>query len=429
MTYEEILDWMYRQIPMYQRQGKAAYKIDLETTEKLDAWFGHPHRNFKVIHVAGTNGKGSVSHILASVLQSAGYRTGLYTSPHLKDFRERIRVNGKMAEKDFVVDFINRYKDYFERVKPSFFEMSVTMAFQYFKERQVDVAVIEVGLGGRLDSTNIVHPDVSVITNISLDHTRFLGHTLKAIAGEKAGIIKSGRPVVVGESQPETAPVFNAKARECNASIYFADQEYSVEPMEKEKPEEAIYRVSRGGELLFEQLTTDLTGSYQGKNIATVLKSIDVLNSLGYDLNRNSVLEGLANVKKNTSLLGRWHILGQSPLIICDTAHNEAGLGWNLRELKSMETGRLHFVLSFVNDKDLDAILPLFPQNARYYFTKADIPRALNEQELQEKAATYNLKGDSFSTSGDALQEAKRRAQSDDLIYVGGSTFLVSEVI
>jgi len=429
MNYEEILDWMYRQIPMYQREGKAAYKIDLETTEKLDARFGHPHKHFKTIHVGGTNGKGSVSHILASVLQTAGYKTGLYTSPHLKDFRERIRVNGKVIEKDFVVDFIRENGDYFEQVRSSFFEMTVAMAFQYFKEQKIDVAVVEVGLGGRLDSTNIVDPDLSVITNISLDHTRFLGHTLEAIAGEKAGIIKPDSPVVIGETHPFTSAVFKARAEECSAPIYFADQEYKVEPMVKEKPEIAIYRVSREEKPLFEKLRTDLTGSYQSKNIATVLKSIDVLNSLGYDLNRKSVLEGLAHVKHNTSLLGRWHILGQSPLIICDTAHNEAGLEWNLRELKSMDVENLHFVLGFVNDKDLDAILPLFPRSAKYYFTRADIPRALKEQELKTKAAAYGLTGDAYFASAEALQEAKRQAQSGDLIYVGGSTFLVSEVI
>ncbi len=429
MNYEEILDWMYRQIPMYQREGQAAYKIDLETTEKLDARFGHPHRHFKTIHVGGTNGKGSVSHILASVLQTAGYSTGLYTSPHLKDFRERIRVNGEMVDKDFVVDFIRENGDYFEQVKASFFEMTVAMAFQYFKEQRVDVAVVEVGLGGRLDSTNIVDPDLSVITNISLDHTRFLGNTLEAIAGEKAGIIKSDSPVVIGERHPVTSAVFKAKAEECISPIFFADQEYKVKPLTREKPEEAFYQVSREGKVLFERLRTDLTGSYQSKNIATVLKAIEVLNSLGYDLNRESVMGGLANVKRNTSLLGRWHILQQSPLIICDTAHNEAGLEWNIRELKGMKAGRLHFVLSFVNDKDLDAILPLFPKSAMYYFTKADIPRALNEDELRLKAGEYGLMGKAYSASGEALNEARNQARSEDLIYVGGSTFLVSEVI
>jgi dihydrofolate synthase/folylpolyglutamate synthase len=429
MNYEQILDWMYRQIPMYQREGQAAYKIDLETTEKLDARFGHPHKHFKTIHVAGTNGKGSVSHILASVLQAAGYKTGLYTSPHLKDFRERIRVDGKMIEKDFVVDFIRENGSYFEQVKSSFFEMTVAMAFQYFKEQKIDVAVVEVGLGGRLDSTNIVDPDLSVITNISLDHTRFLGHTIEAIAGEKAGIIKLETPVVVGEFQPETSLVFKSKAEACESPIHFADQEYKVEPLVKEKPEEALYRVSRERKVLFDKLRTDLTGSYQSKNIATVLKSIDVLNSMGYDLNHKNLLEGLANVKRNTSLLGRWHILQQFPLIICDTAHNEAGLEWNLRELKSMDVENLHFVLGFVNDKDLDAILRLFPKSATYYFTRADIPRALSERDLKTKAEAYGLMGDAYPASAEALNEAETQAQSGDLIYVGGSTFLVSEVI
>ncbi|MCF8335253.1 MAG: bifunctional folylpolyglutamate synthase/dihydrofolate synthase [Bacteroidales bacterium] len=429
MTYEDILEWMYRQMPMYQRDGQAAYKIDLETTEQLDAHFGHPHKYFKTIHVAGTNGKGSVSHILASVLQQAGYKTGLYTSPHMKDFRERIRINGEMIEKDFVVDFIRENGNYFETLNSSFFEMTVAMAFNYFKRQQVDVAVVEVGLGGRLDSTNIVDPDLSVITNISLDHTRFLGHTVKAIAGEKAGIIKHSRPVVIGEHHSDTATVFSSKARECNAPFYFADQEYSVEPLSKEKPEEAIYRVSRGGEVLFEKLRTDLTGSYQSKNIATALKTIDVLNWLGYGINQESITSGMANVKRNTALLGRWHVLQQSPLIICDTAHNEAGLAWNIREIENMGVQSLHFVLGFVNDKDLDTILPLFPKTGRYYFTRAKIPRALDEVELKAKAGEYDLMGASFSSSAEALKEARQKAGANDLIYVGGSTFLVSEVI
>ncbi|MBS3771355.1 MAG: bifunctional folylpolyglutamate synthase/dihydrofolate synthase [Bacteroidales bacterium] len=429
MTYEEILEWMYRQIPMFQRNGSATYKIDMETTEQLDARFGYPHQSFNTVHVGGTNGKGSVSHILASVLQTAGYRTGLYTSPHLKDFRERIRVNGRMIEKDFVVDFIRENGDCFEALKSSFFEMAVAMAFQYFKEQRVDVAVVEVGLGGRLDSTNIVYPDLSVITNISLDHTRFLGDTLEAIAGEKAGIIKPSRPVVIGEYQSATAPVFKDRAQECNAPVCFADKEYRVEPLTKEKPGEAIYRVSRAGEVLFEKLRTDLTGSYQSKNLATALKTIDILNSLDYGLSRKSITDGLAHVKRNTALLGRWHVLQQSPLIICDTAHNEAGLEWNLRELKSMDIQNLHFVLGFVNDKDLDTILPLFPKTASYYFTKADIPRALNEQKLEAKAGEYGLMGNAFPRSAQALEEARQQAGPNDLIYVGGSTFLVSEVI
>ncbi|MFW6100464.1 MAG: bifunctional folylpolyglutamate synthase/dihydrofolate synthase [Bacteroidota bacterium] len=429
MTYEEILEWMYRQIPMYQRDGSATYKIDLETTEQLDARFGHPHQSFNTVHVGGTNGKGSVSHILASVLQAAGYRTGLYTSPHLKDFRERIRVNGKMIDKDFVVEFIRENGDCFEEIGSSFFEMTVTMAFEYFKRQQVDVAVVEVGLGGRLDSTNIVYPDLSVITNISLDHTQFLGDTLEAIAGEKAGIIKRGRPVVIGESHPVTSSVFISKAKECSAPIYFADRDYRVEPLKSEQPEGAAYEVSRAGKVVFERLSTDLTGSYQGRNIATTLKAIDVLNSRGYGLNRKTTEEGLSRVKQNTCLLGRWHILQQFPLIICDTAHNEAGLRWILRELKSMAIQNLHFVLGFVNDKDLDTILPLFPKSGKYYFTKAMIPRALNEQKLEAKAREYGLMGNAFPRSAQALEEARQQAGPNDLIYVGGSTFLVSEVI
>jgi dihydrofolate synthase/folylpolyglutamate synthase len=428
MTYEEVLDWMYRRIPMYQRTGAASYKIDLNKTRKIDAYFGHPHKYFRTIHVGGTNGKGSVSHLLASVLQSAGYKTGLYTSPHLKDFRERIQVNGAMAEKKYVIDFFREHKDYFEQVNPSFFEMTMAMALDYFKKKHVDVVVLEVGLGGRLDSTNIVDPEISVITNISFDHTQFLGNTLEAIAGEKAGIIKAQRPVVIGEYNPVTRKVFEKTARRLQAPIHFASLDFKLE-LKRGNAEWAVYRAKKGNETLYNELMTDLTGNYQSRNIVTVLKTAEVLNSLGYLINDENIKTGLAHVKENTSLKGRWHILERDPLIICDIAHNEAGLSLNLTAIKDLGFPHVCFVLGFVNDKNLDTILPLFPRSGKYFFTKAGIPRALDEKELKKKAERFGLIGKAFSTSDTALKEARKEAGPKDLIYVGGSTFLVSEVI
>ncbi len=429
MEYETVIGWMYNQIPMYQRVGGSAYKADLETTQKLDAYFDYPHNTFKTIHVGGTNGKGSVSHMLASVLQTAGFKTGLYTSPHLKDFRERIKVNGKPVDKAYVVDFVKEHRKFFEKVQSSFFEMTVAMAFDYFRAQKVDIAVIEVGLGGRLDSTNIIDPEISVITNISLDHTQFLGNTVEAIAWEKAGIIKAGRPVVVGEYDPVSALVFRKKARDCHAPLTFADQEYRIGPVNSDQPEQSIFRVWHKHELLYRNLVTDLHGSYQSKNIATTLKCIDILSSLGINLNHHSILCGLAKVVSHTSLLGRWQILKRDPLTICDIAHNEAGLSWNIQVLTTMASHDIHFVLGFVNDKDMDSILPLFPRPARYYFTRANIPRALDENELRKQAGKYALHGEAYEKSADALHMASYHADPHDLIYVGGSTFVVSELI
>jgi dihydrofolate synthase/folylpolyglutamate synthase len=427
MTYEEVLEWMFAQIPMYQRQGKAAYKADLSTTEALDAYLDHPHQHFRSIHVGGTNGKGSVANMLASVLQEAGYKTGLYTSPHLKDFRERIRVNGQMVQKDFVMDLIQQHSSYFQKQKPSFFEMTVAMAFEYFRHKQVDVAVVEVGLGGRLDSTNIIDPDVSVITNISLDHTQFLGDTVEEIAREKAGIIKAGKPVVIGEYDDRTAEIFRQKAGSLRASICFADQNYHAE-RQGDPSGKACYRVLHKQKPVYEHLCTDLLGGYQAKNLVTALAAVEQLRESGYTITNEDLCKGLANVSSNTAFAGRWFILQEHPTIVCDTAHNEAGLSHNIERVKEMGEN-LHFVLGFVNDKRLDSILKLFPPHARYYFTRADIPRALDPYELAGMAASFGLQGRAYASPQKALEAARENAAGKDIIYVGGSTFLVSELI
>jgi dihydrofolate synthase/folylpolyglutamate synthase len=427
--YEAIVSWMFRQIPMYQRTGKAAYKIDLEKTERIDQYFKEPHKSYKTIHVAGTNGKGSVSHILASVLQEAGYKVGLYTSPHLKDFRERIRVNGKMIQKADVVYFVKENQTFFEEIQPSFFEMSVAMAFDYFEKQEVDVAIVEVGMGGRLDSTNIVYPEISIITNIGLDHTAFLGNTLPLIAEEKAGVIKEGVPVVIGETHPQTKPVFRKKAKQVKTQLYFADNAYKLEPFEVFNPLKNAFKVYDAveGRYLFE-LTTDLLGAYQKKNLATVLKSLDLL--LNYFLfDEDAINRGLSNVKQNTGFLGRWQVLDTSPLVICDTAHNAEGIALNVEQIGKMNYPKLHFVLGFVNDKNLESVLSLFPKEATYYFTRADIPRALDEKELEKQASKAGLEGNAYSSIEKALNEAKKKAKQEDLIYIGGSTFVVSEIL
>ena len=427
--YETIVSWMFLQIPMYQRTGKAAYKIDLEKTHRIDEYFSEPHKSYKTIHVAGTNGKGSVSHTLASILQEAGYRVGLYTSPHMKDFRERIRVNGEMISEHYVTRFIKGNQRFFEEIKPSFFEMSVAMAFNFFEDQQVDVAVVEVGMGGRLDSTNIIYPEVSIITNIGLDHTAFLGNYLYSIAQEKAGIIKRNIPVVIGESHPETKPVFREKAEHVKTSIFFADENYILEPSVIFDPLKNSFKVfdKKTDQYLYE-LTTDLLGAYQRKNLATVLKALDLLKD-NFLLNEKDVQKGLSKVKTNTGFLGRWQVLETSPLILCDTAHNAEGVKTNMEQLEKMDYQNLHFVLGFVNDKNIENVLSLFPGNAHFYFTKADIPRALDENKLRKQATNAGLSGNTYPTTEEALNAAKKAASPNDMIYVGGSTFVVSEVI
>jgi dihydrofolate synthase/folylpolyglutamate synthase len=390
---------------MYQRQGKSAYKVDLSNTIKLATHLKSPENKFKSVHVAGTNGKGSTSHTLASVLQEAGYKVGLYTSPHLKDFRERIKINGKEVSKQFVINFVKKNKSFFEENSLSFFEMTVGMAFDYFAKKKVDIAIIEVGLGGRLDSTNIIIPEVSVITNIGLDHTQFLGTTLEEIAAEKAGIIKENIPVVIGETQDEIKSVFLKIAKERNTNLYFADT--SIDSV-------------------FE---SDLKGTYQKNNIKTVLKTISELQELGYSISDSHIKRGLLNVIKNTGLLGRWQILQESPKVICDVAHNKEGLNYTLKQLKEESYKTLHLVLGFVSDKDLDSVIPLFPKKAKYYFCKPDISRGMDERNVKKSFQAKGYIGEVYKSVNEALKVAKEVADKEDVIYVGGSTFVVAEIL
>jgi len=429
MTYPQTLEFLFSQLPAYHRIGKAAYKSDLKNTILLDNYLRNPHLSYPSIHVAGTNGKGSVSHMIASVLQEAGYRTGLYTSPHLKDFRERIKVNGAMIAKEEVVNFIEKHKSVLESLKPSFFEMTVAMAFNYFAESKVDVAVIEVGLGGRLDSTNVITPVLSVITNIGHDHMDLLGNTLEKIAGEKAGIIKRNIPVVISETQPDTQNVFISKAGESDSVIYFADRNYSCNLGINVNP-------NAGRRYTMTDLSNDrkiegeilLRGDYQSKNLQAVFNAFEVLKDR-FEVSDKDLTDGIRNTILNTGLYGRWQILNIAPLTICDTGHNKEGLEYVLDQLKRIPKSTLHIVLGFVNDKDLKSVLPLFPMDAQYYFTKASVPRALNEINLKMEAEKYGLKGDSFSDVATAYNAARKMAKQSDVIFIGGSTFIVAEVV
>ena len=413
MDYNESLEYLYRQLPMFSRIGAAAYKPGLQTSEKLDAFFGHPHRRFKSVHVAGTNGKGSCSHAIAAILQSQGYKTALYTSPHLVDFRERIRINGDMIPQDNVTDFVTRFIACGYDGHPSFFELTMMMAFDWFSAERVDYAVIEVGMGGRLDSTNIITPIGCVITNISKDHTQFLGDTLPKIASEKAGIIKPGIPVVIGEAQGEIRDVFTRKAEECNAAITFAEEE-NASLRAVNTPEGWQCTTAEGL-----QFTFPLGGDYQRKNIATVLSAVKMLRRQGVHIEDSSILRGLANIQRLTGLMGRWSILGSEPLTIADTGHNEAGLTYNMAQLRML--------IGFVADKDIDNILRLFPADADYYLTQAAIPRALAAEQLAERAAEHGLHGRTFQTVPEAVAAARADATADDIIYIGGSTFIVAD--
>ncbi len=429
MNYKETLVWLFSQLPMYQRQGKAAYKADLNTTLGLDEYFDRPHRKFKSIHVAGTNGKGSVSHMLASVLQESGYKVGLYTSPHLKDFRERIRINGQMISENFVVKFVKDHRLKFEEIKPSFFEMTVAMAFDYFSKENIDVAVVEVGMGGRLDSTNIIKPDLSIITNISIDHTSFLGNSISEIAKEKAGIIKKDTPVVIGETQTETETVFKNFAKEKRTNIYFADQYYKSEYVLLSIDNKQVFNINKDNNIVYSDLKLDLLGTYQKKNLLTVLRSIDLLIEKGYNIKNQAIYSGLERVSKNTGLQGRWQILGFNPTIVCDTAHNLDGITLVVNQLNQIPHKNLHIVVGVVDDKNIESILEILPKNAKYYFTKANIPRALDQNILKEKANKCDLMGDVYGRVQEAFVSAKENAGVNDLIFIGGSTFVVAEVI
>ena len=406
MNYQETVNWMFNQLPLYQLQGATAYKEDLTNTLLLSKYLGNPEKNLKFIHVAGTNGKGSTSHLLASVLQEAGYKVGLYTSPHLKDFRERIKVNGKEITEEFVCKFIEKHKNFFDINDLSFFEMTVGLAFDYFKKEKIDIAIIEVGMGGRLDSTNIITPLLSVITNIGKDHTQFLGTTFQSIATEKAGIIKQNIPVIIGEYTVDTKPVFLNKSNEMQSEIYFAS------------------------DLVSENFPSDLIGDYQISNKKTALQTLRILNlQKEFEVSEATIKQGFLNVVKNTGLQGRWQQLNSAPKVICDTAHNKHGLEIVINQLKTEQFDTLHFVFGVVNDKDLDEILPLFPKNAIYYFCKPNIPRGLDASILAQKALEFGLHGKVYNSVSEAYQNARQNATSTDFIYIGGSTFVVGEIL
>ena len=423
MTYKEATEYLFNSVPMFQNVGGAAYKEGLYNTKVLDAHFGHPHRHYKTIHVGGTNGKGSCSHTLAAILQAAGYKTGLYTSPHLTDFRERIRVNGQMIPESEVVSFVENERAFFEPLHPSFFELTTALAFKYFAEAKVDVAVIEVGMGGRLDCTNIIEPDLSVITNISFDHTQFLGHTLAAIAGEKAGIIKTNTPVVVGETTDETRDVFLHKAMEMNSSIRFAEEEHEICSSRMENG----FRIYKT--LHWNEIKGELGGLCQEKNTATILAEVDELQKAGYAIRPENVCMGFENVCELTGLRGRWQQTGTSPLVVCDTGHNTGGIAYIAAQLLNLNARQLHVIIGMVNDKDIRGVLRLLPQSATYYFTKASVKRALDEHKLQELAREEGLEGSAWENVACAWKAARQNAKAEDAIFIGGSTFIVADFL
>jgi dihydrofolate synthase/folylpolyglutamate synthase len=427
MNYEQTLDYLFTRLPMFSRIGAAAYKGDLTNTIRLCASLGNPQTHFKSIHIAGTNGKGSVSHMLASILQTGRYKTGLYTSPHLKDFRERIKVNGDMVPEAFVTGFTEKIKPLVEEIEPSFFEITVAMAFEYFAEQQIDIAVIETGLGGRLDSTNIIDPEVSVITTIGWDHMNLLGDSLEKIALEKAGIIKTGVPVVIGETIAETRPLFEETARKKNAPLSIASEKRQVTDWSWQK-HELVVEVAEEHHTDHKIYHLDLPGIYQRKNLLTVLETTRQLQQRGWEIDDQSVHKGLRQTKKLTGLHGRWEIIHTNPVVVLDVAHNEDGVRQLVQQAEVTPHQELHIVTGMVKDKEIEAILALFPQEARYYFTKAQVPRALPENELLEKARQLNLKGESFAEVNTALASALEHAREDDLVIICGSVFLVGEV-
>ena len=402
MTYQQCLDWLFSQLPMYQRKGSIAYKADIGNIVQATERLGNPHQYFKSIHIAGTNGKGSTSHLLASVLQEAGYKTGLYTSPHLKDFRERIRVNGQKIKQKSVIQFIKLNKDWFSQIGMSFFEMTVALAFHHFAKEKVDIAIIEVGLGGRLDSTNIIQPELSIITNIGLDHIELLGDSIEKIAREKGGIIKPKIPVLLGRKQHQTKAIFDEIAHENQSKLFYAENCY---------------------------IESDLKGDYQNENKNTAYTAIKILKTQAWDIKYKHIINGFKKVQKNTSILGRWMTLGQSPLIICDTGHNIDGVKNIVEQIKKTSYNELHIVFGVVNDKSIDSILKLMPKKAQYYFCQAQIPRAMQINLLFSKAQEHQLRGNCFKSVDDAFKKAKSVARENDLIFIGGSTFVVAEIL
>ncbi|QNF35064.1 bifunctional folylpolyglutamate synthase/dihydrofolate synthase [Adhaeribacter swui] len=427
MTYPECLSYMYQHLPMFHRIGNIAFNKGLQNIQSLSAALGNPHHTFKSVHIAGTNGKGSSSNMLAAVLQQAGYKTGLYTSPHLKDFTERIKINGQDVPQDYVVAFVEKHQGLFAQIKPSFFEMTVALAFQYFADEKVDIAIIEVGLGGRLDSTNIITPLVSLITNISLDHQSLLGNDLPTIAAEKAGIIKPGVPVVVSKTQPEVVSVFQNKAELSRSTLLFADQQYTTTYLNQDLKHQ-FFRVTTNNQVIFEKLRLDLMGNYQQYNLPGVLATLDFLKILGFSLDESTISNGLAQVQKLTGFKGRWQILQEKPLTICDTGHNIDGIRQVIQQLNAIPTRQVHFVFGVVQDKDISEILKILPPQYHYYFCQAQIPRAMPVDELVKLAAEAGLKGESFSTVKEAVAIAKKNAVEDEIVFIGGSTFVVAEI-
>ncbi|SEW41562.1 bifunctional folylpolyglutamate synthase/dihydrofolate synthase [Chitinophaga arvensicola] len=427
-SYKETLDYLYAQLPMFTRVGASAFKTDLHNTIALLDLLQQPHHSFKTIHVAGTNGKGSSSHMLAAIFQQAGYKTGLYTSPHLLDFRERIRINGQMIPEDFVTQFTDTMRPHIEDIQPSFFELTVAMAFRYFQEEKVDIAIIEVGLGGRLDSTNVITPELSLITNISFDHKNLLGDTLPQIAAEKAGIIKPGVPVVISETQSEVQDVFINTAQAAGAPIHFADQEW-LEASNAIEDNHFTLTLLDTRQQQMRRLQLDLTGHYQEKNVMGVLSAVKILQQNGWHITWDHITQALSHVRKLTGLRGRWEVIKQHPLTVLDVGHNEAGIKEIMEQLGHVNYQQLHIVVGFVKDKEVEKVLPLFPSTAHYYFCKAQIPRALDEVALAEMAAESGLKGAPYATVQTALQAARQHAQPEDMILVCGSFFIVAEVM
>jgi len=428
MDYKQTLDYLYSQLPMFTRDGPSAFKKDFTNTLELCERLDNPQNKFKSVHIAGTNGKGSTSHMLAAILQTAGYKTGLYTSPHLKDFRERIRINGEMISEQHVIDFVAQHKTDFEDIKPSFFEMTVAMAFDAFAKDDVDIAVIEVGLGGRLDSTNIITPLLSVITNIGWDHMNMLGDTLQLIAGEKAGIIKPGIPVIIGEYQPEVASIFREKAQREGSPIAFASEEWKVYSAGTHD-DYLDFKIEKMSPLVYWHLQLDITGTYQLKNIKSVISTIQELRKQGFVIDDDHIRTALREVKKLTGLHGRWEVFSHHPLTICDTGHNPEGIAEVLKNIENVPYQKLHFVMGVVNDKDISKILAMLPKNAVYYFCKPNIPRGLDADSLKQHAASFGLNGRNYPSVKDAFKAAHDNASEDDLVFVGGSTFVVAEVV
>ena len=428
MNYAQTIEFLYQKLPMYHRIGAAAYRKDLTNIKTLCKLLGNPHLQFKSIHVAGTNGKGSTSHTLAAILQTAGYTTGLYTSPHLHDFRERVRINGKPISQKEIVRFVQLVMPSINEINPSFFEITTALAFWYFAQKKIDVAIIETGLGGRLDSTNIITPQLSIITNISLDHQNLLGDTLPEIATEKAGIIKPDVPIVIGETQPEIQHIFIQKANHIRAQIKFADALFQLTPI-AQTVQSQTFQVRKNNQIYIPTLTTDLAGSYQKQNLTTVFAAIQQLERIGYLIDEKQIVKALKSVQKQTGLQGRWQTIAQNPTTVADTAHNIAGITAILTQLNNQKYQQLHWVFGMVNDKDIQKILEILPKNAIYYFCAAQIPRALSPQDLQSQAKAHNLNGNCYQSVAQALAQAKKAATPHDFIMVGGSTFIVAEAL